>query len=208
MAIHTLRATAAALLLFSAAACEELTVPELGGAYLGQVDSPFNVEGAVLFELPLEGLQSITAPNRVLIAQPVDSMLRVLIINRGDRTFGAPLSFVMRLDDGFVPRGGEVLAVSGPNDDLRDFTGGYELRFSRDRTGDIVSDPITPVQSPPGPFAVAQLIPHFFGVPASAKLVEDMDWLGNFNGAYDIGDLRRYLIFYPSQYPTTDTWTR
>jgi hypothetical protein len=201
MAIPTLRATTAALLLFSAAACEELTVPQLGGAY-------FNVEGAVLFELPLEGLQSITAPNRVLIAQPVDSMLRVLIINRGDRTFGAPLSFVMQLDDGVAPRGGNVLAVSAPNDEIRDFVGGYVLRFSRDRTGDIVSDVIPPATSPPGPYTVAQLIPHFFGVPASAAVIADLDWHGNFSGAYDIGDLRRYLLTYPSQMPTTDTWTR
>lgn len=210
MALPKLRGTIAALLLLSANACEELTEPALGGAYLGQVDSPFIVEGAVLFELPTSGLQSLVAPNRVLIAQPVsDSTVRVLIINRPDRGFGGPLSFLAQMDDGVPPRAGQILAVSAPNDEIRDFTGGFLLRFSRDRTGEaIVSQPVAPVQSPAGPYTLAQLIPHFFGTPASAQLAGYMDFNGNSNGAYDIGDLRRYLLTFPSQIPTTDTWTR
>lgn len=210
MAIPTLRATAAALLLLSAAACEELTVPQLGGAYLGQVDSPFTVEGAVLFELPTGGLQSLVAPNRALIAQKMsDSTLRVLILNRGDRTFGGPLSFQMQMDDGVPPRAGEILAVSAPGNLMRDFTGGYLLRFSRDATEEpVVSQPITPVQGPAGPYTLQQLTPHFFGVPASAEVAGYMDHHGNGNNQYDIGDLRQYLLTYPSQFPTNDTWTR
>lgn len=210
MAISPLRATTAALLLLAAAACEDLTEPTLGGAYLGQVDSPFTVEGAVLFELPTGGLQSITAPNRVLIAQTVsDSTVRVMIINRPDRAFGGPLSFLVQLDDGTPPRGGDILAVSAPNDEIRDFVSGFELRFSRDRTGETpVSQPAPPAQGPAGPYTLAQLTPHFFGVPASSTIVGYMDANGNTNGQYDIGDLRRYLMQFPAQIPSTDSWTR
>ncbi|HEU4885050.1 MAG TPA: hypothetical protein VFT45_22510 [Longimicrobium sp.] len=210
MANPMLRATTAALLLLCAAACEDLTEPTLGGAYLGQVDSPFTVEGAVLFELPTTGLQSITAPNRVLIAQTVsDSTVRVLIINRPDRGFGGPLSFVVQMDAGIPPRGGDILAVSAPNDEVRDFTGGFELRFTRDPTGETpVSQPVPPVTTPVGPYTVAQLTPHFFGVPASPAIAGYMDANGNTNGMYDIGDLRRYLQMFPAQIPTTDSWTR
>lgn len=210
MAIPTLRATTAALLLLCAAACEDLTEPTLGGAYLGQVDSPFTVEGAVLFELPTGGLQSITAPNRVLIAQTVsDGTVRVLIINRPDRGFGGPLSFVVQMDAGTPPRGGDILAVSAPNDEIRDFVGGFELRFSRDLTGETpVTQPVPPTQSAAGPYTVAQLTPHFFGVPASPAIAAYMDANGNTNGMYDIGDLRRYLQLFPVQIPTTDSWTR
>jgi hypothetical protein len=210
MAIPTLRATAAALLLLSATACEELTVPQLGGAYLGQVDSPFTVEGAVLFELPASGLQSLVAPNRALIAQKMnDSTLRVLIINRGDITFGGPVSFQMQMDDGVPPRAGEILSVSAPSNLMRDFTGGYLMRFTRDRTEEpIVTQPIPPAQGPAGPYTVQQLTPHFFGVPASTEVAGYMDHHGNGNGQYDIGDLRWYLMTFPVQFPTGDTWTR
>jgi hypothetical protein len=210
MANPTLRATTAVLLLLASAACEELTEPSLGGAYLGQVDSPFTVEGAVLFELPTSGLQSVTAPNRVLIAQTVsDSTVRLLIINRPDRGFGGPLSFLVEMDQGTPPRAGEILAVSAPNDEVRDFVGGFELRFSRDLTGELpVTQPIPPVTTPAGPYTLAQLTPHFFGVPASAPVAGYMDANGNTNGMYDIGDLRRYLMMFPAQIPTTDSWTR
>lgn len=209
MAISTLRATTAAVLLLAAAACEDLTEPDLGGAYLGRVDSPFTVEGAVLFELPLDGLQSIAAPNRVLIAQTVsDSTVRVLIVNRPDRGFGGPLSFVVQLDDGVPPRAGEILAVSAPNDEIRDFVGGFALRFSRDRGDGSASQPIPIPASPTGPYEIDELVPHFFGVPASADLAAYMDFNGNSNGGYDIGDLRRYLLLFPAQIPTSSTWTR
>lgn len=210
MAISTLRATAA-LLLLASAGCEDLTNPTLGGAYLGQVDSPFTVEGAVLFELPTAGLQSIVAPNRVLIAQTMaDDVLRVLIINRPDRGFGGPLSFVMQMDEGIPPQGGEVLAVSAPNDEIRDFVGGFELRFSRDHTGEspVSQPPPAPGRPDRGPYEFAQLTPHFFGVPASPAIVAYMDFNGNSNGQYDIGDLRRYLLNFPVQTPLTDSWER
>jgi hypothetical protein len=211
MAIFPLRATAA-LLLLASAACEDLTVPDLGGAYLGQVDSPFTVEGAALLALPLTGLQSITTPNRVMFAQPMGDSLRVLIINRPDRAFGGPLSFVIQLDDGVPPQGGEVLAVSAPDNEIRDFTGGFILRFSRDRTEGgvvpVVPAPATPV-GPVGPYTLEQLVAHFFGAPVSAEVQAYMDSFGNASGAYDIGDVRQYLVRFPGQIPTDrTTWTR
>lgn len=208
MAISPLRATAA-LLLLATAACEDLTVPELGGAYLGQVDSPFTVEGAVLFALPLTGLQSITTPNRIMFAQPMGDSVRVLIINRPDRAFGGPLSFVIQMDDGVPPQGGDVLAVSAPDNEIRDFIGGFFLRFSRDRTeggaGPVIPAPATPV----GPYTLEQLVAHFLGVPVSAQVAAYMDANGNTNGQYDIGDVRQYLVSFPGQIPTNRTsWTR
>ncbi|WP_420129222.1 hypothetical protein [Longimicrobium sp.] len=209
MAISRLRATTAALLLLASAACEDLTVPQLGGAYLGQVDSPFTVEGAVLFALPLTGLQSITTPNRVMFAQPIGDSLRVLIINRPDRAFGGPLSFVMQMDDGVPPQGGEVLAVSAPDNELRDFTGGFILRFSRDRTEGAVVPVVPAPAAPVGPYTLEQLVGHFFGVPVSAEVAAYMDSFGNASGAYDIGDVRQYLVGFPGQIPTDrTTWTR
>jgi hypothetical protein len=211
MAIPTLRATTAALLLVFAAGCEDLTEPVLGGAYLGQVDSPFTVEGSVLFELPLTGLQSVTAPNRVLIARPMsDSTVRLLIINRPDRAFGGPLSFLLRMDDGVPPQGGEVLAVSAPDNEIRDFTGGFLLRYSRDDTGESPAGPVIPAPAgPAGPYTIEQLAAHFFGVPVSAEIAGYMDTFGNENGTYDIGDIRAYLVRFPSQIPVNSTsWTR
>lgn len=209
MAITRLRATTAALLLLASAACEDLTVPDLGGAYLGQVDSPFTVEGAVLFALPLTGLQSITTPNRVMFAQPMGDSLRVLIINRPDRAFGGPLSFVMQMDDGVPPQGGEVMAVSAPDNEIRDFTGGFILRFSRDRT-EGAAVPVLPAPTTPvGPYSLEELVGHFFGVPVSAEVAAYMDSNGNASGAYDIGDVRQYLVGFPGQIPTDrTTWTR
>lgn len=209
MAISPLRATTAALLLLASAACEELTVPDLGGAYLGQVDSPFTVEGAVLFQLPLTGLQSITTPNRVMFAQPRGDSVRVLIMNRPDRAFGGPLSFVVQMDDGVPPQGGEILSVSAPDNEIRDFTGGFLLRFSRDRTQGAVNTPVPAPATPVGPYALETLAAHFFGVPVSAQVAGYMDVNGNASGAYDIGDLRQYLVRFPGQIPTNrTTWTR
>lgn len=204
------RAVLAALLL-AAAGCHEVTEPVLGGEYLGSLDSPFSVEGVALIEVTHADLRSVSAPGRILVARGVtERTVRLLIMNPPRVQTGGPITFVVRMADGAAPPHAEVLAAAGADNRPRDFTGGYGVRFTR-LEGEPFTPPATPVQ--PGPAAqvpFARLVAPFFpgGRPLELEDQQHVDRRGNGNAVFDLGDVRGYLFWHPSEIPAPAVWTR
>lgn len=197
--------------LLLAAGCTAGTEPRMGGEYVGSLDSPFSVEGAALIELTHPDLRSISTPGRSLVVRGVtERTVRVLILNPPRDQNGGPITFVVRMADGAAPPHAEVLAVSGPLNQARDFVGGYAVRFAR-REGSTYTPPAAPAQSGPAarvPFA--RLVAPFFpgGMPLEPEEAVHVDQRGNRNTVFDFGDVRGYLYFYPWELPASSTWTR
>ena len=200
------------LLALAAAGCGGATGPELGGDYVGRLDSPFSVEGAAVIDLAHPDLRSVSAPGRILAARGVgEGTLRILVINPPDQPGGGPITFVVRMAAGAVPPAAAVVAVSAPHDRARDFVGGYEVRFSRMEDAEVApgySAPPGHTPTPP-PIPFARMVEPFF--PGGRVLNPDeaafADRAGNGNSVHDLGDLRGYLRFYPAAIPPPSPWT-
>lgn len=125
----------ALLCLFAATAagsCVEVTEVPLGGTYRAQLDSPFNTEGGALLELIGPGIQGVSAPGAVLVTRTIGDTVRILILNNPRILATAPpLAFELHMDEGAVVPESRVLQVVGPNNRIRDFIAGYDVRFSR-----------------------------------------------------------------------------
>jgi hypothetical protein len=205
------RASLAALLVL-ASGCDGGTGPELGGEYVASLDSPFSAEGAAVIELTHPDLRSVRAPGRILVARGAsERTLRIVVINPPGTGAGGPITFVVRMAKGAVPPRAQVLAVSGPDNRVRDFATGYAVRFTRLMEDDVLpgySPPPGSYPTPPVPFArlVEPLLPG--GAAPFPELVALADRTGNSNDAYDVGDVRGYLLFYPSAIPAPAPWTR
>lgn len=207
-----LRAARPALMLAAAAACEAGTEPQPGGEYVGSLDSPFSVEGAALIEITHPDIRSVSAPGRILVAQGVtERTVRVLVVNPPRNQAGGPISFIVRMGGGATPPRAEVLAVAGPLNQDRAFTGAFSVRFTRHVDDGYVLPPIAPATGPAaqvGPFS--RLVAPFF--PGGAALYPEeqqhVDARGNRNLVYDIGDVRGYLYIHPQLIPPPDGWTR
>jgi hypothetical protein len=204
---------ALAALPLALAACRGGTGPELGGAYVGQLDSPFSVEGAAVIDLTHPDLRSVSAPGRILVARGVsERTLRIVVINPPNQINGGPVSFVVRMADGAVPPRAEVVAVSGADNRARDFVGAYEVRFTRLEQTELPPGYSPPAQpnTPPPPISFTRLMEPFFpgGRPLFAEERIFADNAGNANQMFDLGDVRGFLRFYPSATPPPVPWTR
>ena len=202
--------TVAALALFALAACADGIEPELGGEYLGQLDSPFSVEGAAVIELTSPDLRSVSSPGRILVARGMtERTLRILVINPPQNPTGGPISFRVRMAEGAVPPEATVIAASGGRNELRDFVGGYAVRFTR-LPADSPGGPAVPRNGPMGPITFDRLVAPFF--PGGLLLFPEesrvADATGNSNQIYDLGDARGYLRFYPGTIPPESSWFR
>ncbi len=200
----------AALALLLAAACAKGTEPELGGEYLGELDSPFSVEGAAVIELTSPDLRSVSSPGRILVARGMtENTLRILIINPPRIQTGGPISFRLRMATGAVPPAATVIAVSGARNERRDFVGGYAVRFTR-LPDDAAGAPAVPRNGQVGPIPFDRLVAPFF--PGGLLLHPDeaqlADATGNSNEVYDLGDARGYLRQYPGTIPPESSWFR
>lgn len=203
------RAACAALLLLGG--CNESTAPIPGGEYRGVLESPFSAEGAALIELTHVDLRSVSAPGRILVARGVsERTVRVLILDPPRNQHGGPITFVVRMAEGAAPPAAEVLAVAAPDNRARDFTGGYAVRFTRRSADAALPAELGPGAGEPGPVPLARLVAPLFpgGRPLHPEEQARVDVLGNGNGVFDLGDVRGYLFWYPSQIPVPAPWTR
>lgn len=201
---------AAALALLAAAACAEGTEPELGGEYLGQLDSPFSVEGAAVIELHSPDLRAVSSPGRILVARGMtEGTLRILVVNPPRNQAGGPISFRVRMAEGAAPPAGTVAAVSGPLNQRRDFVGGYAVRFTRLPEGSAGAPPV-PRTGSTGPIPFDRLVAPFFpeGLPLAPPEAALADRVGNSNQTFDLGDVRGYLWHYPGEVPPESSWSR
>lgn len=125
----------ALLCLFAAAtagSCVEITELPLGGTYRAQVDSPFNAEGGALLELIGPGIQGVSAPGAVLVTRQIGDTMRILILNNPlDLSTAPPLAFELHMEEGVTVPASRVLQVVAPNNRIRDFIAGYDVRYSR-----------------------------------------------------------------------------
>lgn len=213
MRIHPLpRRLAAAALLLGAAACDTGTGPELGGEYLGMLDSPFGAEGSALIEITHPDIRSVSAPGRILVAQGItERTVRLMLINPPRNQNGGPITFVVRMASGARPPEGAVLAVASPDNRPREFVGGYTVRFTRlePDTGPPLTVP-TPPAGPPPPVSWARLVAPFF--PGGQRLEPEeevrVDRAGNGNRVLDLGDVRGFMFAYPGVTPPATEWSR
>lgn len=208
-----LRAAAALLSLAAAASCARTAEPELGGEYLGQLDSPFSVEGAALIELHAPDIRSVSAPGRILVVRgSSERTLRVLLINPPRNQAGGPISFQVRMAKGAVPPRATVIAAAGPLNQARDFVGGYAVRFNRAEPSASLSPSAQRSEQPQtaSPISFARLVAPFFpgGQPLTPPEQRLADRAGNSNQSFDLGDVRGYLVQYPSIIPPEAPWTR
>lgn len=199
------------VLALLAAGCQDAAGPQLGGEYLGAVDSPYGAEGAVLVELVSPDIREVWAPGRIMIARAVsERTLRILVMNPPRNLQGGPITFRVRMATGAVPPRAEVIQATSPVNYLRDFTGGYAVRFNQVAEEGAV--PVTPPTSggPTPPIAFDRLVAPFFpgGLGLHPQERTLMDQAGNSNRLYDIGDLRGYLMVYPSAIPAPTVWSR
>lgn len=208
------RALAAALPLF-AGACLDITQPRLGGEYVGQLDSPFNVEGAALIELTSADLREVSAPGRIMVARGTsERTVRVLLINPPANLNGGPISFRVRMANGAVPPRAEVIAATSPINLPRSFVSGYTVRWNQAAPASSASAALGPVsqQNPtPPPVPFARAVAPFFpgGLPLTPPEVVRLDGAaGNGNRVYDLGDLRGYLGQFPGEIPAESVWSR
>lgn len=209
------RPWAALLALPLLAACIETTEPQLGGDYLGTLQSSNSVEGAALFDLTRAGVQRLSAPGRVLVARALGAdSVRVLIINDATKTFGGPVSLVATMADGQRPPTGRVVQAVTPANRLRTAIGEYRLHFTRAP----VSAGLRAARMPAGEPAQAldeaaitfeRAASVFFGdaQQLTAEERQELDLRGNGNFMYDLGDLRAFLGRNPSRIPTSSSWT-
>ncbi|MBB4635409.1 hypothetical protein [Longimicrobium terrae] len=213
----TMRCVLCALLAgLAATACVDVTEPVLGGDYMGSLQSSNAQEGAAVFNLARPGLQSLSAPGRILIgrARGADSV-RVLMINDPRVLVGGPISFVARMESGQAPPASQVLAVVAPDNDHRLFMIDYRIHFTRAEPSAIrVSE--ARVRSAENANAVTESAITFAraaseflgeGPGLSAEEREVLDGRGNSDGGYDLGDLRYFLARNPSQIPTSSSWS-
>ncbi|HEU0300023.1 MAG TPA: hypothetical protein VFR37_11225 [Longimicrobium sp.] len=201
---------AAALALLALAACAGGTEPEPGGEYLGELDSPFSIEGAAVIELHSPDLRSVTSPGRILAARGMtEETLRILVINPPQNQTGGPISFRVRMAEGAVPPTATVIAVSGARNERRDFVGGYAVRFTRLPQGAAGAPPV-PRTGAVGPITFDRLTAPFFpgGLPLHPEEARVADATGNSNQIYDLGDARGYLRQYPGTVPPEFSWSR
>lgn len=192
------------------AACHASTEPDLGGEYLGSLDSPFSVEGAALIELTSADLREVSAPGRVLIVRGVtERTVRVMVMNPPHSVTGGPIRFNVRMADGAPPPYAEVLAVSGANNLPREFTGGYAVRFTR-READGAAPVLPPQAGPSAPVPLARLVAPFFPGGRTLDVEEQLhvDVMGNRNTVFDFGDVRGYLSWHPGEIPPPLVWRR
>lgn len=206
------RRLAAAALLLAAAACDTGTGPELGGEYLGMLDSPFGAEGAALIEISHPDIRSVSAPGRIMVAQGItERTVRVMLLNPPRNQNGGPITFVVRMASGARPPDGVVMAVASPNHRAREFVGGYAVRFTRlePDTGPPLVVPAPPT-GPPPPVSWARLVAPFFpgGLALEPEEAVRVDRVGNGNKVLDLGDLRGYLYTYPGVTPPPTIWSR
>ena len=202
--------TAAALALALLAACAEGTTPELGGEYLGQLDSPFSIEGAAVIELHGPDLRAVTSPGRILAARGMtEETLRIVVINPPTNQAGGPIAFRVRMAEGAVPPTATVIAVAGARNERRDFVGGYAVRFTR-LPEDAAGAPPVPRTGVMGPITFDRLVAPFFpgGLPLHPEEARVADVTGNSNQVYDLGDARGYLRQYPGTIPPEFSWFR
>lgn len=202
-------------LLPAAAGCVDVTEPRLGGEYLGQLDSPFNIEGAALIELTSADIREIWSPGRIMVARGTsERTVRVLLINPPHNLNGGPISFRVRMAEGAIPPRVTVIAAAGPTNRPRDFVSGYAVRFSQVQPAASGSASVAPVNQttpPPPPVSFARAVAPFFpgGLPLTPPEITRLDGgAGNGNRAYDLGDLRGYLAQFPSEIPPETRWTR
>lgn len=213
MRIHPLaRRLAPAALLLAAAACGTGTEPELGGEYLGMLDSPFGAEGAALIEITHPDIRSVSAPGRILVAQGVtERTVRLMLLNPPRNQNGGPIAFVVRMASGARPPDGVVMDVASPGNRPREFVGGYTVRFTRlePDTGAPLVLPAPPA-GPPPPVSWARLVASFFpgGLPLDPEEVIRVDRAGNGNQVVDLGDVRGFMYAYPGVTPPATTWSR
>jgi hypothetical protein len=208
------RALLAALLPL-AAACANGTDAELGGEYVGHLDSPFSVEGGALIELTSADLREVWAPGRIMVARGTsERTVRVLLLNPPRNLNGGPIAFRVRMANGAVPPRATVIAATSPVNLPRDFVGGYTVQFNQPQPALSGSGSLTPLPqtSPATPFiSFARAVAPFFpgGLPLTPPEVTRIDGAaGNGNRVYDIGDLRGFLAQYASEIPPETRWTR
>lgn len=201
----------ASLAVLALAGCDGGTGPELGGEYLASLDSPFSTEGAAVIELTSPDLRSVQAPGRILAARGAsERTLRIVVINPQANGGGGPIVFAVRMADGAVPPRAEVLAVAGPDNRVRDFSGGYAVRFTRLEHALPPGYTAPPGNHPPPPIPFSRLVEPLLpgGAAPFPEVVAFADRTGNANNAFDVGDVRGYLLFYPSAIPAPAPWTR
>lgn len=201
-------------LLLAGAGCVEVTEPRLGGEYLGQLDSPFSIEGAAIIELTSADIREIRAPGRIMVARGTsERTVRVLLINPPGNQNGGPIAFRVRMASGAVPPRATVIAASSPINMPR-VVGGYFVRFNQaqpEPSGSAALAPGTQANPPQAPVSFARAVAPFFpgGLPLTPPEVMRLDGAaGNGNRVYDLGDLRGYLAQFPREIPPETVWSR
>ncbi|HEX6370757.1 MAG TPA: hypothetical protein VF006_17705 [Longimicrobium sp.] len=204
-------------LLLAAAACVDVTEPQLGGEYVGSLDSPFSVEGAAIVEITSADLREIRSPGRIMVARGTsERTVRILLMNPPRNLNGGPITFRVRMAGGAVPPTAVVIAASGPTNNPRDFVGGYAVRWSQTAPAASASasagpDPLDQVAPPVAPVSFLRAVAPFFpgGLPLAPPEVTRLDGAaGNMNRVYDLGDLRGYLAQFPGEIPPETVWSR
>jgi hypothetical protein len=211
------RAVLPALLLF-AASCSDATVPQVdvGGEYVGELDTPYLMEGAALIDLIHPDIREVSSPGRIMVARGLsERTLRVMIINNPHiAAIGGPIVFHVRVPSGVEPPRASVVAVASPENDARSFAGGYQVRWRR-----VTPSPsfaVAPGAPPrhqfddPAPIPFARLIAPLWpgGTPLTQPEIIIADGRGNANAIFDLGDVRGYLFQYPDQIPPPTVWSR
>jgi hypothetical protein len=212
-----LRALLPALLLASAACADATGSPahDVGGEYVGELDTPYLAEGAALIDLISPDIREVSAPGRIFAARGVtERTLRIMVVNNPHvPAIGGPIVFHVRMPSGVAPPRSSVVAVASPENDARSFAGGYQVRWRR-----VTPSPsfaLAPGGAPrrqtdPAPIPFARLIDPLFpgGVPLNGPEVILADGRGNANKIFDLGDVRGYLYQYPDQIPPATVWSR
>lgn len=212
-----LRALLPALLL-AAAACSDATgsdAHEVGGEYVGELDTPYLAEGAALIDLISPDIREVSAPGRIFAARGVtERTLRIMVVNNPHvPAIGGPIVFHVRMSSDVAPPRSAVVAVASPENDARSFAGGYQVRWRR--VDPSPSFAVAPGGAPrrqdgPAPITFARLIDPLFpgGIPLNGPETIIADGRGNANTVFDLGDVRGYLLQYPDEIPPAAVWSR
>ena len=193
-----------------AAACDEPVAPALGGEFRVTLETHGD-EGSALLELVGPGIEAVSAPAGIIVSRSWGDSTRVILI--ADPSVGlvrAPLSFRLRLASGVSVPQARALEVADSRNFPRDFADTYLIQFSREsaslslgaRNG-LAGGPATALN--PATLTLERLAAPLLGgtvaSPLTAEELQQLDAIGNSNGRYDLGDLRRALYEFPQLVP-------
>ena len=190
-------------------ACDEPVAPALGGEYRVTLETHGD-EGSALLELVGPGIEAVSAPAGIVLSRSWGDSTRVILM--ADPAVGlvrAPLSFRMRMASGASVPQARALEVADSRNFPRDFADTYLIQFSRENASlslgarSVAGGPLAALD--PAALTLARLAAPFLGgsvaSPLTAEERQQLDALGNSNGRYDLGDLRRALYEFPQLVP-------